>query len=73
MINRKQGNSFIPCPDCKTNIPFDPLLLLKGVEFTCPTCKSMIGLATESVPQVQSALNKLNDAISAHDSKIKKR
>ena len=70
MINNNKGqNNFIPCPDCKTNIPFEPMLLLKGVEFTCPTCRSMISLSTESIGDVKSAIDNLNSAVSKHDYK----
>jgi len=55
----------IPCPVCKTSIPFDTVQLLNGVKFACPNCKSEIGLATESKPLVQEIMKKLEQVKNA--------
>jgi transcription initiation factor IIE alpha subunit len=49
----------IPCPECGTKIPFETRQLLMGVQFPCPKCQSLIGLAQESKPLVEEAMNKL--------------
>lgn len=49
----------IPCPVCKTGVPFDLQRLLQGAEFACPNCGAGIGLADESKPAVLSALEAL--------------
>jgi transcription initiation factor IIE alpha subunit len=56
MINTEQT---IPCPECGTKIPFDTKQLLMGVQFACPKCQSLIGLAQESKPLVEEAMEKL--------------
>jgi transcription initiation factor IIE alpha subunit len=55
MINPDQS---IPCPVCKTKIPFDTKQLLLGVQFVCSNCQSAIGLATESKAIVQKTIEK---------------
>jgi transcription initiation factor IIE alpha subunit len=55
MINPDQS---IPCPVCKTKIPFDTKQLLLGVQFVCSNCQSAIGLATESKAIVQETIEK---------------
>lgn len=52
----------IPCPVCKTGIPFDTRQLLQGVRFSCPSCGSAIGLADESKGVVQKTLDAFDDA-----------
>jgi transcription initiation factor IIE alpha subunit len=59
MINSEQS---IPCPTCKNKIPFDTNQLLLGVQFVCSNCQSAIGLAPDSKPIVQEAMQKLEAA-----------
>ncbi len=58
MINQEQA---IPCPTCQTKIPFDAQQLLMGVQFACPGCHALIGLASESKPQVQETMQKFEN------------
>lgn len=58
MMNQHQS---IPCPSCKTSIPFDTHQLLMGMQFVCPTCQAVIGLAPESRDQVQEAIDRLDE------------
>lgn len=56
------ANMTIPCPTCaemgkESKIPFETSQLLAGIRFTCPECKSEIGLASESRPSVQKAVD----------------
>jgi len=48
----------IPCPVCKTGIPFDTKQLLQGVKFACPNpgCDAAISLADESKELVQKTI-----------------
>lgn len=50
----------IPCPVCRTPIPFDINRMLKGERFSCPKCDATIALTSESCHQVQDAVDKLN-------------
>ncbi len=56
MIGQTQN---IPCPVCNTGIPFDTKQLIMGVQFACPMCSSLIGLASESKGLVEEAMKKL--------------
>ncbi len=60
MINQEQ---VIPCPVCNTKIPFDPTQLMQGVKFQCPNqqCDASIGLAMESKPIVEEAMDKFKE------------
>jgi|TARA_R110000796_G_scaffold252645_2_gene390159 transcription initiation factor IIE alpha subunit len=58
MINLDQS---IPCPVCKTKIPFDTKQLLLGVQFVCPNCQAAIGLAEESKPLVEETMKKFEE------------
>jgi hypothetical protein len=60
MINQEQ---VIACPVCSTKIPFDANQLMIGVKFQCPNqqCDASIGLAMESKPVVEEALEKFNE------------
>ena len=60
MINQEQ---VIPCPVCQTKIPFDPIQLMQGVQYACPNinCDAVIGLAQESKPTVEAAMDKFNE------------
>ena len=49
----------IPCPVCKTPIPFGIEKLLNGMKFICPNCHAAIGLGDNSRSQVSEAMNKL--------------
>ena len=51
----------IPCPSCRTNIPFDTHELLLGVQFVCPNCRAVIGLAPESREKVQETIDKFDE------------
>lgn len=57
----------IPCPICKTAIPFDITRLLQGERFKCPKCDAKITLSSESRPQVQNAIDKLNKIKQSND------
>ena len=59
----------IPCPVCKTNIPFDTKQLLLGVQFSCPNCQASIGLADESkaiVEETMKSFEELKASASKH-------
>ncbi len=58
MINSEQT---IPCPVCKTKIPFDTNQLLQGMQFVCPNCQAAIGLAEESKPLVKETMQKFEE------------
>lgn len=51
-----QNEQTIPCPVCKTGIPFDARQLLQGTRFACPGCGAGISLAAESKDVVEKAL-----------------
>ncbi len=53
MINEQK----IPCPMCQGQIPFDPMSLLQGVGFACPTCAAVVSIAPESIDISKSAMN----------------
>lgn len=44
--NKKEPSSQFPCPDCRTQIPFNPKDLIKGKEIQCPVCKVSISLTS---------------------------
>jgi len=48
----------LPCPNCNTNIPFDPKQLLMGVQYSCPNCDTKIALSQEPGQTAQDTLNK---------------
>lgn len=48
----------IPCPTCQSQIPADSKQLVLGIQFSCPNCQSVIGLAEESKPMVKDAMEK---------------
>lgn len=51
---------YITCPDCGARIPFDPLELVRGVQFACPQCPDVsIGLHPGSRDKVKSTLDEL--------------
>jgi predicted RNA-binding Zn-ribbon protein involved in translation (DUF1610 family) len=49
----------IPCPDCGTPISFNAMMLLQGTKFSCPKCLAQIGIAQESKPVVNEAIQEL--------------
>lgn len=49
----------LPCPVCKTPIPFTVEGLLKGERFICPNCGAAISLPTDSRGQVEKAIDGL--------------
>jgi len=54
MINHQQA---MPCPHCQQDeIPFDVKSLLRGYQFKCPTCASVVSLAPESVEQTKTVI-----------------
>lgn len=53
----------IPCPVCNTLITFDAKQLILGTNFRCPGCHTNIGLANDSRPIVEQALQKLDDSL----------
>ncbi len=53
-------DQYIPCPVCKNRIPIDLHQLIKGVQFSCPTCMAAIGLAAESREVVTDAVTNLD-------------
>ncbi|MEM8641072.1 MAG: hypothetical protein AAGG51_20005 [Cyanobacteria bacterium P01_G01_bin.54] len=53
---------YIPCPDCDSQIPFDPYVMLSGEQFSCPECPSVsIGIAPESREIVRNSLDELEN------------
>ena len=50
-------DQYIPCPICKTQIPIDLHLIIRGVQFTCPNCQIAIGFTSESRPVVSEAVD----------------
>lgn len=59
MVNKNLGQNNIPCPVCKTNIPFDPILLLKGASFSCPNCHAAVSISNQSMNMAQSAFQEM--------------
>ena len=43
----------LPCPECRTPIPFTIDALLSGASFTCSKCGSEVSLAPQSVDQAR--------------------
>ncbi len=51
----------ITCPSCRqAEIIYDTYALLQGVKFACPKCNAQIGLAQESIHQVQTTMSKFD-------------
>lgn len=57
----------ISCPICGTAIPFEITRLLQGERFVCSKCNAAISLTSESRPQVQDAMDKLNKLKQGND------
>lgn len=56
MVNEQ----YIRCPDCGSQIPFDPYALVRGERFACPQCPAVsIGLDPGSREIVKNSLQKL--------------
>lgn len=53
----------ISCPVCDTKIPFNPYLLLKGQQFTCPApgCGATIGLSPPGRDVVDESMSKFQE------------
>lgn len=53
----------IPCPVCKTNIPFDPVKLMNGEAIQCPNpeCDAKLSIAAESMETVKVAMDKFTE------------
>ena len=64
---KKSQLQSISCPICNTAIPFEINPLLQGERFKCPKCEATISLLTESRPQVQNAIDKLNNIKQSND------
>ena len=59
------SNQAIPCPTCaeqgkENKIHFETSRLLLGEQFTCSECQSQIGLAPESRPKVEEAMDEVD-------------
>lgn len=50
------NGQYIPCPVCKTGVPFDAHQLLRGVRYSCPQCHASMGLAVDSMDLVRTTL-----------------
>jgi|GEM_PF-565844 len=56
MVNEQ----YIRCPDCGSQIPFDPYALVRGERFSCPKCPAVsIGISSGSRDIVKDALEEL--------------
>lgn len=56
------NQSFISCPDCSTQIAFEPLALVRGERFGCPGCGQVsIGLDVGSRQLVQETMDELKN------------
>ena len=53
------SEQFIRCPDCGSQIVFDPYALVRGERFACPKCPASIGLAPGSRDIVKNTLDEL--------------
>jgi len=58
MFNNQQ---IIPCPECRTGIPFNTGQLLAGHRFTCPGCGAVVALAEESREVATKTYNEFLD------------
>lgn len=47
---------YIPCPNCKGQIPVDIYSMLKGEKFICPNCHCTLSLDRSSCSVVENAL-----------------
>ena len=56
-----ESSQYIRCPDCNTQIPFDPHELIRGTRFGCPNCSVSIGIERGSRETVKNALDKLGE------------
>lgn len=59
--NNMNTQTQIPCPICKTPIPFNIDSLIKGEKFICSHCGAAIGLSSNSREQVSDAMKKLEE------------
>ncbi|AOY81808.1 hypothetical protein BJP36_19720 [Moorena producens JHB] len=58
MVNEQ----YIRCPDCGSQIPFDPYALARGERFACPQCPALsIGIDPSSQEIVNNTLNELEN------------
>ncbi len=54
------NEQYFRCPDCGTQIPFDPHALVRGERFACPTCPHVsIGMDLESRDTVKTTLDQM--------------
>ncbi|ALM48460.1 hypothetical protein AMR72_05825 [Flavobacterium psychrophilum] len=63
----------IPCPVCKTGIPFDPFQLLMGVPLTCPGCGNTISLGKESSTKAKEQLDEITKYRKSIDDSLEKK
>ena len=54
-------DKLIPCPICRTPIPFNLEQLLRGTSFYCPQCGSRISMPIGTSEKVRQALEKLEN------------
>ena len=59
MFDQTPGHNTITCPACQTPIPFDPVRLIRGEQFSCPGCQSVIGIDQQSRDTAQAAYKKM--------------
>lgn len=49
------------CPACRAaNILIEPMSLMQGSGFNCPTCKAQIKMGEESVPVYQKCMQEFD-------------
>lgn len=57
---RMVNEQYIRCPDCGSQIPFDPYALVRGDRFACPKCPNVsIGMDLGIRDTVKTALDKM--------------
>lgn len=55
------NEQYIRCPDCGSQIPFDPYALVRGASFACPQCPAVsIGIDQGSREIVKQTLDELD-------------
>jgi len=65
----KDNPQYLPCPVCRTQIPFTVSGLLHGERFVCPNCNAAISLPAESKSQVEAAVEGLERLHSGNPTK----
>lgn len=59
MFDQTPGRNVITCPVCQTPIPYDPVRLIRGEQFSCPGCRSVIGIDRQSQATARDAYQKM--------------